>query len=291
MAQSTWHPNEFLNQPTRDMLLWNKQQQEWKEWPTGEEWRPDPGDVRCEVWNRDDMKWDWLSDSEGKTFPLNKEVNQRLAYVLSKNQPVFEIYSPPRVLKKVQKFGLKPGLSTDLKTGWDFSLPADRQEALRLLSVHRPALVVLSPPCTTFSTLRFLSNYKRDKKEVEREQESGRQHLNFAIQLANVQMDAGRGFLFEHPARATSWKQSALKKLAEDPRVFMVEVDMCAFGLKHPTGIPAKKPTLLLTNIEDVAKTCRDDVEATILTRPYLAAARQKQRSTLHNLWMPFCGA
>ena len=255
MAQSTWHSAEFLNRPTRDTLLWNHRQQEWKGWPAGDEWQPHPGDVRCEVWNCEDMSWDWLSDTEGKSFPLNKEVNQRLVDMLSKNQPVFEIYSPPRVLKKVQKFGLKPGLSMDLKTGWDFSLPADRQEALRLLSVHRPALTVLSPPCTTFSTLRFLSNYKRDKKQVEREQQGGKQHLNFAIQLANVQMDAGRGFLFEHPARATSWNQPGLKKLAEDPRVFSVEVDMCAFGLKHPSGMPAKKPTLLLTNIEDVAKT------------------------------------
>lgn len=38
-------------------------------------------------------------------------------------------------------------------------------------------LVTSSPPCTTFSPLRRLSDFKRDKKMVDEEKEIGRARL------------------------------------------------------------------------------------------------------------------
>ena len=118
---------------------------------------------------------------------------------------------------------------------------------------HQHYMVILSPPCTTFSQLRNLSNYKRAPQQVRAEEAEGLLHLEFAVQIANIQRRAGRGFLFEHPKSATSWHTPSLARLADQPDVFSVAVDMCRFGLKSLNGLPALKPTLLLTNVEPLA--------------------------------------
>ena len=66
-------------------------------------------------------------------------------------------------------------------------------------------------------------------------------------------MSAGRGFLFEHPYTASSWHTTELAELKQEQNVYEVRVDMCAFGLVTKEGVPALKPTLLLTNIESLA--------------------------------------
>ena len=114
-------------------------------------------------------------------------------------------------------------------------------------------LVVLSPPCTTFSALRNLSNFKRDQATVAQEEAEGRLHVRFSVQLARIQHRAGRGFLFEHPRNATSWTTTELQQLRQEDGVHAVAVDLCRFGLKTSKGAPALKPTLLLTNIEELA--------------------------------------
>lgn len=74
---------------------------------------------------------------------------------------VMEIYSQPRVSARASRHGLKPGGSLDLSTGWDLSRPDHQAKALKLIRELRPALVILSPPCTAFSAMRRLSTFKR----------------------------------------------------------------------------------------------------------------------------------
>lgn len=88
---------------------------------------------------------------------------------------------------------------------------------------------------------------------MDQEEQEGRQHLDFAILIAKIQLRAGRGFLFEHPCYAACWKTPQLQRLREEPGVYSVDVDLCRFGLKTSKGHPALKPTLLLTNIEPLA--------------------------------------
>ena len=166
---------------------------------------------------------------------------------------VMEIYSQPRVSARAKLHGLTPGGSLDLSTGWDFSKPSQQAKALRLVRELRPALVVLSPPCTAFSAMRRLSTFKRSPEVVAAELEQAKIHVRFSVQIARIQMSAGRGFLFEHPATASSWHTTELASLKRENNVYEVKVDMCAFGLVTKEGLPALKPTLLLTNIETLA--------------------------------------
>ena len=133
------------------------------------------------------------------------------------------------------------------------SKPAHRQAALKLIKDTKPAVIVLSPPCCVFSPLRNLTNYKRDAAEVQEEEQQGRLHLDFAVSLAFLQLRNGRGFVFEHPKGAKSWRTETLQSLAQHREVFSIQLDMCAFGL-HGGGGLRKKPTLVLTNIEPLVR-------------------------------------
>ena len=193
------------------------------------------------------------ADGFGKLHQMNKDLNRRLVNSLRDNPNILEVYSPPRVTKKAEKFGFTAGGALDLSTGWDFCKPSHQKAALRLVNELQPVLIVLSPPCTTFSALRNLSNFKRDQATVAQEEAEGRLHVRFSVQLARIQLRAGRGFLFEHPRNATSWTTTELQQLRQQEGVHAVTVDLCRFGLTTSKGAPALKPTLLLTNIEELA--------------------------------------
>ena len=195
------------------------------------------------------------SDIYGDDAKLTKEDKKFVKENLKKlNKTIVEVYSPERVTGKAEKYGFRAGGALDLTTGWDFTKETHRQSALRMIRALQPVLVILSPPCTVFSTLRFLSNFKRDQHQVRAEEEEAVQHLKFAVAIARIQLRAGRGFLFEHPRSATSWAHEELDQLRNEPGVFSVPVDLCRFGLKTSKGMPALKPTLLLTNVESLAK-------------------------------------
>ena len=193
------------------------------------------------------------TDGRGKLHQMNKDLNRRLVKSLRDSPSILEVYSPPRVTKKAEKNGFTAGGALDLSTGWDFCKPSHQKAALRLVNELQPVLVVLSPPCTTFSALRNLSNFKRDQATIAQEEAEGRLHVRFSVQLARIQHRAGRGFLFEHPRNATSWTTTELQQLRQEDGVHAVAVDLCRFGLKTSKGAPALKPTLLLTNIEELA--------------------------------------
>lgn len=122
---------------------------------------------------------------------------------------LMEIYSPPRVTARARRFGLKHGGALDLATGWDFTLASHRDAALRLVRELKPALIILSPPCRTFSSLRYLSDHKRSRDVVEREKKGGLEHLRFAVQLAKLQMKEHRGFLcLQTAGNQSPWRSS-----------------------------------------------------------------------------------
>ena len=211
--------------------------------------------IHCYVYEVNTDMSNWQSDHVGASLPLSKEHTRLVCASLSTEFPdVAEVYSPPRVTKRAKAHGLKPGWALDLSTGWDFSKRAHRLQALRLIKDTRPSVIVLSPPCCVFSPLRNLTNYKRDTATVRQEESDGRLHLDFAVSLALLQLRSGRGFVFEHPKGASSWRTTSLQKLSQNKSVFSIQLDMCAFGLRGETGLH-RKPTLILTNIETLVQT------------------------------------
>ena len=180
-------------------------------------------------------------------------------------QLVGEYYSVPRVVPAVCKLvcsvGLclqggfrkkigNPSLSLDLCNGWDFKKACNQKLSLRLLNLLPVLFLILSPPCTAFSSLNHLWNYpKLDRQEKERRLAVGRAFVTHAMQCARVQWEEGRYFLYEHPATASSWQLGEVKAVEALPGVKCVVFDQCMTGLKSKVGkFHMCKRTRLMTN-------------------------------------------
>ena len=97
---------------------------------------------------------------------------------------------------------------------WDFTREADRQEALRMQDTLEPQWIIGSPPCTDWSSWNVGINHKKmTPEEVARRMAEARVHLKFVVRLYRRQLAAGRHFLHEHPAGATSWREDYMVKL------------------------------------------------------------------------------
>ena len=81
-------------------------------------------------------------------------------------------------------------------------------------------------------------------------------HLRFCFRMYEKQRAAGRLFLHEHPATATSWKQPCMVRLSQLPGVERVKAHMCAHGMwasdAYGPGL-VEKATDFLTNSAHVA--------------------------------------
>ena len=132
------------------------------------------------------------------------------------NPDIAEVFSRPRVSVQAEKFGLKAGIAMDLRTGWDFMKNGDRKRAMQWIRQNKPLVVVLSPPCTEFSQIQNLNDWTPRRAE---RYNKAVQMLRFAMEVAKEQADNERYFIFENPARATSWGINKVMKIAERPDV------------------------------------------------------------------------
>ena len=135
---------------------------------------------------------------------------------------IMEIYSPSRVTEVCREYGLEPGESLDSKSGWDLSDRREQQRARALVRSRAPYLVICSPPFIKFSNLQNLNKAINGPEWHEKfavELEQAKAHVRFCVELMREQLAAGRHFLFEHPAWASSWDMPELQSLADKPGV------------------------------------------------------------------------
>ena len=81
--------------------------------------------------------------------------------------------------------------------------------AFVLVRRDKPKTVILRPPCTRFcALLRLCRNgiYRGEWLDAVR-------MVNTAVRIAEMQLDGGRHFVFEHPLTASSWRLPRLKRL------------------------------------------------------------------------------
>ena len=135
-----------------------------------------------------------------------------VASMMTVHQGLAEYYSPARVVPVAKSLGITAMLSLDLISGWDFNRMYDRVVSLKILDTLCVMFLILSPPCTVFSELQRLWNFKKLSKEVVAEEwAAGMVHLEHAMACAVKQIKGGRYVVFEHPARASSWNTDVVK--------------------------------------------------------------------------------
>lgn len=97
-------------------------------------------------------------DFEEEVRTLPKGTRKRVLRKMRECEPrpkIAEVYSEPRITLEA-----KAPLAFDLKNGYDFNLPSDRNRCFRRLVQEDPDVLVVCPPCGPFSPLQAW-NYKR----------------------------------------------------------------------------------------------------------------------------------
>ena len=196
--------------------------------------------------------------------PVNRRQRRTAAAARGKCD-VAEVYSPPRITEMAKTMGLKDGWALDLTQvdpedgrPWDFSDPGKQAKAKALLKSDEPLMLVACPMCDPFSQLNEVFNYpKQQKQDVENKIEDGLKHIKFTVELCLMQYQAGRLFLFEHPASASSWSAQSLQLLRSLQGVHHVNFDFCTLGMETTARdgqkVAARKRTGILTNSGAIA--------------------------------------
>ena len=163
---------------------------------------------------------------------------------------VFEIFSQPRLVPAAQNMELKAAWSLDLECGWNALNQRQADLAKKLQGHIRPRFMMASPPCTMYSPLMRLWNFRKMQPAVrKRRQGEADSMVDTAVDRCLEQHDRGDLFAFEHPANASSWRQHRkLAKARKTKNTYEVLFDQCAVGLRSPSGKPMKKRTRLWTN-------------------------------------------
>ena len=169
---------------------------------------------------------------------------------------VAELFSEPRVTKWCEDNDLNAGESFDLKTGWDLHRPDHRAAVLEYVRKAKPKVVIGSPPCTMFSRLQNMNGWTEERRQQRRRD---LMLLRFAAKVYRVQTEAGRYYVHEHPATASSWNEREIQNLARQENVEKVTSDLCMFGLTTRGSTPeervaAQKRTIFMTNSPEMAR-------------------------------------
>lgn len=159
-----------------------------------------------------------------------------------------EIFSELRISRHAVRAGMVCAPAVDLKTGFDLLKAEDQERCVQVIKACRPKYLMLSPPCTMFSTMQHLSTGKRkDQAAFERRLCEATLLWRFALRCFSLQNDAGRRVALEHPASASSWALDCSQPLLawSGSAVF----DQCLFGLRTRVhNEPVRKRTRLMTN-------------------------------------------
>ena len=73
------------------------------------------------------------------------------------------------------------------------------------VETYKPFVLIGSPPCTAFCSLRNVSQAKRDPEVMKQELARAEAHVRVCMELYTIQVAGGRYVVHEHPARARSW--------------------------------------------------------------------------------------
>ena len=90
------------------------------------------------------------------------------------------------------------------------------------------------------------------EKKFKAKLDAARPLLEFQMAVFQKQVEGRRGFLFEHPRSATSFKEDCVRGAAQLPGPYLVDFDQCRYKLRDPNGNLLKKPIRLMFNMLSV---------------------------------------
>ena len=113
--------------------------------------------------------------------------------------------------------------------GWDLGQRGDQVNAENVLSDEKPHLLILSPMCLSLSRLQHTKPDELAELRVQ-----GKRQLEFACNLARLQIERGGRTLFEYPLAVSeepcSWKLMSIDGMR------CVRCDQSQFGMTSVDG-------------------------------------------------------
>ena len=217
------YPEEFptfLSSPA-DTWTWRPDLELWE---PSEKCSGYQNTTECYVFDNKFAKFNWLLDYAGEPIKDNHgakfvTINKKLA-----NHFKSRVKSPNVSMKPSKT--ITTARSVNMAQGWNFDLRQHRQNALAVLRDHRPAILVLR-----------CCGSEQEQGESDKLSERA---VSFVGVLAQIQHQAGRGFIIERPAPKP---QLQLQRLRDDPDVYEVRLDL-------DPGRSTTPFALMLTNIE-----------------------------------------
>ena len=132
---------------------------------------------------------------------------------------------------------------------------------MEMLERDQPLLLLASPMCGAFSAMNNINYSKMKPKDIHTKLRAAMQHVRFALELCVRQYDAGRLFIFEHPATATSWSTEMMQQVLSMQGVLTAKFDFCTLGMKttdrRGEPVAAKKRTTVMTNSSNIGEMLR----------------------------------
>ena len=163
-----------------------------------------------------------------------------------------ELFCPLRVTPRFRQLTNGNGVNFDLTTGWNCYEWTDRGSFRRWQCARKPNVLLTCCECTQYSSLQATNRDRVDPDVRAARLQMANIQLKFSMDSCKEQYDNNRGFVHEHPGRATSWQEASVEAIARLPGVEKVVFDQCRFDLRSPAGHLLKKETILLTNMPSI---------------------------------------
>lgn len=168
---------------------------------------------------------------------------------------VLELFSLPRVTPLLAQVNGCRSAALDLRTGWNIFNPQDRARALECIRREQPMWVLVTPVCTGFSQLFWAGASNTSNERFLEATNISLAILHFCILICIYQIRCQRYFLLEQPRGAKSMITELMTLLLSMAGVFVIDFDQCCTGLVvESDGLPAKKPTSIVTNSPDMVE-------------------------------------
>ena len=165
-----------------------------------------------------------------------------------------EFFCPSTVAPCLRDLGYSSSMSYDKRNGFDLLQEANQRRALADQKRNATAISLFCPPCTMLCQLQKSNWHRMREQEKWTKLREAIALLDFSIWGIEMQLCAGRGFIFEHPETSMAWTRPNMQDVGRWKGVFEVVFDQCMTGLVSPKGTPIKKRTRLLTNIPHVCR-------------------------------------
>ena len=108
---------------------------------------------------------------------------------------ITEICSPPRITEVCRKYGLTPGMSFDIRNGFDLSDKSVQAYVEKYCDDNDPDLVVACPPCTKFSRLMDLciaAHGLEWEKQFKIDREKAKEHIRCCLHIFRKRLKKGK---------------------------------------------------------------------------------------------------